>query len=184
MRKHNYLPFRADFTFLKCVAVAIAFSPVTGCYTYSRGSDIGAGATVRLEASAPGHDVAFLPYAGDTVHLPGVARMDGTVGRSDTGNMFIHPVTFQTFRPLSSSLRSIADGASKASGPSAGVAIVPYGAVADGRFVITARRLSKTRTGFLVAGVGFFAAVSAAMLSLSSNDDEIVQGGLCSLFLC
>jgi len=180
MRKHN-LPFRADFTFLKCVAVAIAFSPVTGCYTYSRVSDMGSGATVRLETRRPGHDVAFLPYAGDTVHLPGVARMDGTVGRSDTGNMFIHPVTFQTFRPLSSDLKSIARGASKVSGPSAGVAIVPHAAIADGRFVLTTRRLSKTRTAFLAVGVGFVAAVAAAMVSLGSSEDEIVR---CGFFIC
>ena len=183
MRKHNHGPFSVDLTFFKCVAVAIAFSPITGCYTYSRVSGMGAGTTVRLEASAPGHDVAFLPYAGDTVHLPGVSRMDGMMGRSDTGNMFIHPVTFQTSQPLSSNLQRIADGASKAFGPTAGMAIVPHAAIADGRFVLTGRQLSKTRTGLLAVGVGFLTAATVSLLFVDSSKDDLVQGGVC-IFLC
>lgn len=145
----------ADSTFFKCVALAVALSPMTGCYAYTLPSSaIQPGSDVRLETRQGGRDVAFLFAQNDTVRIAGVKQLEGQVVSADQAGMLVRLGTLSRFAGSSDAVQSVSTaGTTTLFQTSRSVAFIPMTSVSNGHFDLTRRQLSKGRTAALVGGI-------------------------------
>lgn len=144
-----------DSTFFKCAALAVALSPMTGCYAYRLPSSaIQPGSDVRLETRQGGRDVAFLFAQDDTVRIAGVKQLDGQVVSTAPAGMLVRLGTLRRFGGSSDAVQSVSTGGTATLfQTSRSVAFIPMSSVSNGHFDLTRRQLSKGRTAALVGGI-------------------------------
>lgn len=169
---------RPDSTFFRCAALALALSPMTGCYVYtSPSSAIRRGSDVRLESRQRGGDVAFLFALDDTVRIASVKQLAGQVVSADEAGILVRLGTLSRFSGSSDGVQSVStSGTATLFRTSRSVAFIPIASVSNGQFDLTRRQLSKGRTAALVGVLTIITLSVAAMVAAASLGDDLSFG--------
>jgi hypothetical protein len=157
------------FTFVRCLILVVGLSPTTGCYSYTQtSSPVPARASVRATpASEP--QILTLAAGPDSVPVPGILELRGTVLASTDQDL---RVRVQSFRTVGGTANTVQTNATP---PRAirlqseeTVATIPFTSATNpmATFKISQRRFSAGRTALLIGGViGALTAVAALAVS-------------------
>jgi len=169
---------RPDSTFFRCATLALALSPMTGCYAYTLPSSaMRRGSDVRIESRQGGHDVAFLFAQNDTVRIANVKQLTGQVVSADEAGMLVRLGTLSRFSGSSDDVQSVStSGTATLFRTSRSVAFIPMASVSNGHFDLTRRQLSKGRTAALVGVLTVITLSVAAMAAAASLGDDLSFG--------
>ena len=146
---------KIDLTFIKCVALAIALSPTTGCYTYSSATrPLSAGNTVVLESTSAGNDIAFPLGTDDTLHVTSVTQVTGQVISTNSERMLLRVESLHRRGGSSAAFEGVSvHGTSFALPFARSVASIPSVSTSTGQFRLTTRKVDKAKTTFAIAGI-------------------------------